>query len=53
MLDFSAKLCVIAFSCPYVPAALIVASLNMLVQIAFSVMFGSKGLPKVRGYRGE
>lgn len=53
MLNFTYKLCMFAASSHYIPAATVIASLNMLVQILFSVCFGSKGLPKIRGYRGE
>lgn len=53
MLDFSLKLCMAASSSPVVSMAVIVASLNMLVQITFSIVFGSKGICKIRGYRGE
>ena len=35
------------------PASIIVAALNMLVQNLINLVFGSKGLPKLRGYRGE
>ena len=34
------------------PAALIVSSLNMLVQILFSLVFGADHVPKLRGDRG-
>ena len=53
MIDFSFKMIMSAVNSGVVPAALIVASFNMLVNIAFSVMFGSRGIPKIRGYRGE
>lgn len=36
-----------------IPAALVVASGNLLVQNFINLVFGSKGLPKLRGYRGE
>lgn len=35
------------------PAALCIAAGNMLVQNFINLVFGSKGLPKLRGYRGE
>lgn len=35
-----------------VPAALVVASLNMLVQVLFSLIFGADHVPKLRGDRG-
>lgn len=53
MLGWTYNLCLTASSSAFVPAALVVASLNMLIQIAFSVCFGTKGLSKIRGYRGE
>lgn len=34
------------------PAALVVASLNMLVQVLFSLVFGADHVPKLRGDRG-
>lgn len=52
-LNFGFKLVIQASKSGVVPAALIVSSFNMLVQILFSACFGSKGLPKIRGYRGE
>lgn len=52
-LHFSFKLCSAAAKSEILPAAFIVAALNMSTQILFSVCFGSKGLPKIRGYRGE
>lgn len=36
-----------------IPAALVVAAGNLLVQNFINLVFGSKGLPKLRGYRGE
>lgn len=53
MLNFTYGLCQFAGKTHLIPAATVIASLNMLVQILFSVCFGSKGLPKIRGYRGE
>ena len=35
-----------------IPTALIVSSLNMLVQILFSMLFGADHVPKLRGRRG-
>lgn len=52
-LHFSFKLCSVAAKSEILPVAFIVAALNMSTQILFSVCFGSKGLPKIRGYRGE
>lgn len=52
MIDFSLKLVTAASGSGMVPAALIISSLNMLVQILFDLCFGSKGIPKIRGYRG-
>lgn len=51
-LNFTYKMCLQAFDSGLVPAAYVVCSLNMLIQILFSVLFGSKCLPKIRGYRG-
>lgn len=53
MVDFTLKLCVDAFKSGIVPYAYVVASLNLLVQSLFNIAFGSKGIPKARGYRGE
>lgn len=53
MIDFSLKLVLAAADTPIVPAALVVSSLNMLIQILFDICYGSKGMPKIRGYRGE
>lgn len=36
-----------------VPAALVVASLNLLIQVLLDWCFGGKGMPKLRGYRGN
>lgn len=36
-----------------IPSAVVIACANMLIQNTFNLMFGSKGLPKLRGYRGE
>ena len=52
-LSFSYKLCSRAAGSDFVPVAYVVCALNMTTQILFSVLFGSKGLPKIRGYRGE
>ena len=54
VINWTYQLCFRVFeNSKFVDAALIVASLNMLFQIFFSVLFGTKGLPKIRGYRGE
>ena len=37
----------------FIPGAVVVAAANMLVQNFLNLIFGSKGLPKLRGYRGE
>lgn len=34
-----------------IPIAVVVASCNMLVQVAFSVAFGADHVPKIRGDR--
>lgn len=36
-----------------IPAALVVASLNLLIQVFVDWVFGGKGMPKLRGYRGN
>ena len=36
-----------------IPMAVVIAALNMLIQNFINLVFGSKGLPKLRGYRGE
>lgn len=36
-----------------VPAALVIASLNLLIQVLLDWVFGGKGMPKLRGYRGN
>lgn len=53
MLSWTYSICLFAAKSGVLPAAVVVASLNLLVQILFSAAFGSKGLPKIRGYRGE
>lgn len=54
MENWSYQLCLWVFSHKgIVPAALVVASLNMLIQIAFDLMFGEKKNIKARGDRGE
>lgn len=54
MIDFSYNLVRFCMNNANVfPAALVVAACNMLVQGLFNLIFGSKGLPKLRGYRGE
>lgn len=52
MIDFSLKLVLKAADSGMVPAGMVVASLNMLIQILFDLCFGSKGIPVIRGYRG-
>ena len=51
MTEFSLKMVLAASGSGMVPAALIISSLNMLVQVMFDLCFGSKGIPKIRGYR--
>lgn len=34
------------------PVAMVVSSLNMLVQVLFSLIFGADHVPKLRGDRG-
>lgn len=54
MIDYSYNLVLfVANNTDIFPAALVVAALNLLVQNLFNLIFGSKGLPKIRGYRGE
>lgn len=54
MIDYSYNLVIfVANNTDIFPAAIVVASLNLLIQTLFSLIFGSKGLPKIRGYRGE
>ena len=54
MLNWSYNLCIwVHENHGLIPAAMIVCSLNMLIQILIDWAFGSKGLPKLRGYRGE
>ena len=53
MLEFSLKVISEAINSPVVIPAAIVASFNMLVNIAFSVCFGERGICKIRGYRGD
>lgn len=53
MENWSYSLCLWVFNHKgIVPAALVVASLNMLVQIGFDIMFGAKHVIKIRGDRG-
>lgn len=54
MIDFSYNLVRFCMQNANVfPVALCIAAGNMLVQGFFNLIFGSKGLPKLRGYRGE
>lgn len=53
MINFSYSLVMFVMNhSDVVPAALVVASLNMLVQILFSLVFGADHVPKLRGDRG-
>lgn len=52
MMGWTFSLCKEAFDSALVPAALVISSLNMLLQVFISAVFGTKGLPKIRGYRG-
>ena len=53
MLNWSLKVILTASNSDFVPAALVVASLNMLVQILLDACFGHKNNMKIRGDRGE
>lgn len=54
MFNFSMHMCVQAFKySDFVPAFVLIASLNMLLQNAFSLAFGHKGNTKIFGGRGE
>lgn len=51
MINWSLSICRLAAH-NVVPAALVVAALNMSVQILFSLIFGADHVPKLRGDRG-
>lgn len=54
MLNFSYSLVIYMIqSHGGIPAALVVASLNLLIQVLLDWVFGGKGMPKLRGYRGN
>lgn len=54
MFNFSLSLCVWMFYHDgFIPAAVIIASLNLLIQVLLDWVFGGKGMPKLRGYRGN
>lgn len=53
VLSWTYSICIFAARSGVIPAAVVVASLNLLVQILFSAAFGAKGLPKIRGYRAD
>ena len=36
-----------------VTSGIVLASLNMMLHIMLSMVFGRKGVPKIGGYRGE
>lgn len=52
MLDWSVSLLSKFMSNPPLQGAVIaISSLNMLIQVLFSMMFGSKTIPKIGGKR--
>lgn len=53
MLNWSMKLVMQTWDSAFVQGAMIVASLNMLIQIVFDFAFGYKNNMKLRGDRGE